>query len=55
LYGNYDGRGLSTNSNASPPKCKIGPTTRAMAKKLQEDWDAATYDRETFLYMFKMS
>jgi len=40
-----DGRGPSTNSNTSPPKCKIGPTTRAMAKKLQKDWNTATDDR----------
>jgi len=52
--GGDDGRGPSINSNASPPKCRIGPTTRAMAKKLQEDWNTATDGRETFLYMFKM-
>jgi len=32
---------------------RIGPTTRAMTKKLQEDWNTATGGRETFLYMFK--
>jgi len=52
--GGDDGRGPSTNSYASPPKCRIGPTTRAMAKKLQEDWNATTDGRETFLYMFKI-
>jgi len=40
--GGDDGRGPSTNSNESPPKCRIGPTTRAMTKKLQEDWNTAT-------------
>jgi len=34
--GGDDGRGPSTNSNASPPKCRIGPTTKAMAKKLKK-------------------
>jgi len=52
--GGDDGRGPNVTSNASPPKCRIGPTTRAMAKKLKKDWDTATDDRETFLYMFKM-
>jgi len=28
--GGNDGRGPSINSNASPPKCRIGPTTRVM-------------------------
>jgi len=51
--GGDDGRGPITNSNASPPKCRIGLTTRAMCKKLQEDWNTATDGRETFLYMFK--
>jgi len=51
--GGDDGRGPSTNSNTSPPKCRIGPTTRAMDKKLQEDWNTTTDGRETFLYMFK--
>jgi len=49
----FDGRGPSINSNASPPKCRIGPTTRVMTKKLQEDWNNAIDGRETFLYMFK--
>ena len=44
-----DGRGPST----SPTTRRLGPTTRAMAKKIQEDWDAATDGRETFLYMFQ--
>jgi len=29
------------------------PTTRSMAKRIQEDWDSATDGREMFLYMFK--
>jgi len=38
----YHGLGPSTNSIESPPTCQIGPITRAMAKKLQEDWNTAT-------------
>jgi len=30
-----------------------GPTTRSIAKKIQEDSDPATDGKETFLYMFK--
>jgi len=51
--GGDDGRGPNINSNASPPKCRIRPITREMAKKLQEDWNTVTDGRETFLYMFK--
>jgi len=51
--GGDDGRGPSTNSIESPPTCQIGPLTRAMAKKLQEDWNTATDGRETYLYMVK--
>jgi len=29
------------------------PTTRSMARKIQEDWDSATDGRDTLLYMFK--
>jgi len=47
--GRDDGRGSST----SPTTRRSGPTTRFMAKKIQEDWDPATDGRETFLYMFK--
>jgi len=53
--GGDDGRGPSTSPHASPPKSRFGPTTRAMAKRIQEDWNAATDGRETFLYMFKMA
>jgi len=41
-----DGRGPSLGPSS-------GPTTRSMAKRIQEDWDSATDGRETFLYMFK--
>ena len=52
--GGDDGRGPSTSPYASPPKGIFGPTTRVMAKRIQEDWNAATDGRETFLYMFKL-
>jgi len=52
--GGDDGRDPSTSPHASPQKGRFGPTTRAMAKKIQEDWIAATDGRETFLYMLKM-
>jgi len=51
--GGEDGRGPRTSSNASPTKRRFGPTTRVMAKKIQEDWDMATDGRETSQYMFK--
>ena len=51
--GGDDGRAPSTNSIESPPTCKIGPITRAMAKKVQEDWNIATDGKETYLYMLK--
>ena len=41
-----DGRGSSLGPSSSP-------TTRSMAKRIQEDWDSATDGREMFLYMFK--
>jgi len=50
---NSDGRGPSSTSSESPPTCHIGPITRAMARKLQEDWNTATDGRETYLYMLK--
>jgi len=50
----HDGKDPSTSPNASPLKNRFGPTTRAMAKKIQEDWNVAIDSRETFLYMFKM-
>jgi len=31
----------------------MGPTTRVMAKRLDEDWDTATDGRETYLKMFQ--
>jgi len=44
--GGDDGRG--------PSSCPIsGPTTRSMAKRIQEDWDSTTHGRDTFLSMFK--
>ena len=52
--GGNDGRGPRTSPNARPTKRRSGPTTRAKAKKIQEDWNTATDDRETFLYMFKI-
>jgi len=48
-----NGRGPSTTSIKSPQTCQIGPITRVMAKKLQEDWNTATGGRETYLYMLK--
>jgi len=51
--GGDDGRDLSINSIESPPTCQIGPITRSMAKKLQEDWNIASDGRETYLYMLK--
>jgi len=49
-----DGRDPRTSPSASPTKRRSRPTTRAMIKKNQEDWNTATDGRETFLYMFKM-
>jgi len=37
----------------SPPPCHIGPITRVMARKLEEDWNTAIDGRETYLYMLK--
>jgi len=51
--GEDDGRGLSTNPKESQTSRHIGPTTRAMAKRLDEDWNTATDGRETYLYMFQ--
>jgi len=53
--GGDDGRSPMTSPSASPTKRRFGPTTRAMAKKNQEDWNTTTDGKETFLYMFKMS
>ena len=49
----HDGRGPSTTSKEGQTQRHIGPTTRAMAKRLDEDWDTATDGRETYLYMFQ--
>jgi len=48
-----DGRGSSTNPKESQTSRHIAPTTRAMAKRLDEDWNIATDGRETYLYMFQ--
>jgi len=48
-----DGRGPSTTTIESPPPCHIRPITRAMARKLEEDWNTATDGKETYLYMLK--
>jgi len=42
-----DGRGPNTNPKESQTSRHIGPTTRAMTKRLDEDWNTATYGRET--------
>jgi len=55
IFETVDGRGPRTSPSASPPKSRFGPTTRAMTKKDQEDWNTTTDGRETFLYMLKMS
>ena len=52
--GGDDGRSPRTSPNVSPTKRRSGPTTRAMAKKIQKDWNTATDGRESFLYMFKL-
>ena len=51
--GGDDGRGPNTTSKESQTQRHIGPTTRAMAKRLDKDWDTATDGRETYLYMFQ--
>jgi len=48
-----DGRGSSITTTESQPPCHMGPTTRAMARKLEEDWNTATNGRETYLYMLQ--
>ena len=52
--GGDDGRGPSTNPKESQISRHIGPTIRAMAKRLDEDWNTATDGRETYLYMFQV-
>jgi len=45
---------LGIPNGRGPSSCpSSGPTTRCMAKRIQEDWDSTTHGRETFLYMFK--
>ena len=51
--GGNDGRGPNTSPSTNPTNRRSGPTTRAMAKKIQEDWDTTTDGRETSQYMFK--
>jgi len=51
--GGKDGRGSSTTSKEGHTQRHIGPTTRAMTKRLDEDWDTAIDGRETYLYMFQ--
>jgi len=53
LTSKIDGRGPNTTSKDSQTQRHIGPTTRAMAKRLDKDWDTATDGRETYLYMFQ--
>jgi len=53
LYIDIDGRGPSTTSKEGHTQRHIRPTTRAMTKRLDEDWDTATDGRETYLYMFE--
>jgi len=52
--GGDDGRGPSNNPKESQTSRHIGPTTRAMAKRLEENWNTATDGRETYLYMFQV-
>jgi len=54
LRGPTDGRGPSTNSKESQTSRHIRPTTRVMAKRLEEDWNIATDGRETYLNMFQV-
>jgi len=53
FQGGDDGRGSSTTLKEGHPQGRLGPTTRAMTKRLDEDWDKATDGRETYLYMFQ--
>ena len=52
--GGDDGRGPSTNPKESQRSRHIGPTTRTIAKRLEEDWNTATDGRETYLHMFQV-
>jgi len=49
----HDRRSPSPNTSSSPPHRRFGPTARAIARRIQEDWNTATDSRERFLYMFK--
>jgi len=63
----FDGRGPSTSFHERQPQERlgqeqerldqeqerVGPITRSMTKRLDEDLDKATDGRETFLYMFQ--
>jgi len=53
FYGHFDGRRSNITTTESQPPCHIGPITRAMARKLEEDWNTVTDCRETYLYMLK--
>jgi len=48
-----DGRGPSSSPSTSPTNRRSGPTTRSMAKKIQEDCDTGIDGRKTSQYMFK--
>jgi len=43
----------SSSFSSSPTHRRSGPTKRAMARRIQENWNTATEGKETFLYMFK--
>jgi len=55
-----DGKGpnpspsLKPSPSSSPTNRRSRPTTRAMARRIQEDWDTTTDGRENFLYMFNV-
>jgi len=53
VEGEVDGRGPSTNPKESQTSRHNGPITRAMARRLEEDWNTATDGRETYIYMFQ--
>jgi len=40
-----DGRGSSITTKESQTPCHIGPITRVMARRLEEDWNTATDGR----------
>jgi len=51
--GGDDGRGPSITTTESQSPCHIGTITRAMARKLEEDWNTTTDGRETYIYMLQ--